>query len=345
VKSVSENLNNNARHPQTRTDTLIGAGTRFDGHFTFTGVLRVEGEVVGDVTCGPDAQGTVIVGKSGSVTGAVAAPHVVVAGRVAGSVESAVSLEIRQGASIKGDASYLDLVVYEGAVVEGMLTPRFRIEKKEGSGPLPVPQQPAAAGRRALGVSVALAGIVALGLAIFWWTARNPVEMAKPVAVQPVPQAVTLVQTPKVDVPASAAVAVVSMPEPVVSTPAPVVAPPVTVAPAQTTASPPPEPRDITLVRGDDSSKPGDFVYAVAGKEAAVLFKAQRNDPTHSGKPIQLAAGASKRIALGKDEMLRVEGGRGLQLFYQGRKVPAATIDSGAWMGFAASSKGGGNGN
>lgn len=73
-----------AASAQNRTDTMVGAGMRVDGHIAFTGVLRIQGDVLGDVACQGDAGGTVVVDATGSVTGAVGAPRIVVRGRVLG---------------------------------------------------------------------------------------------------------------------------------------------------------------------------------------------------------------------------------------------------------------------
>jgi hypothetical protein len=107
-------------------------------------------------------------------------------------------------------------------------------------------------------------------------------------------------------------------------------------------ATPPdiPEPdlKHVVVVQGDNPGKPGDFIYVVIGKEPAVLFRKQRKDPAE-GTRIGVAQGTSKRIAIAKDDILRVEQGRGLQMFYQGRKVAPTTIESGAWMSFVQNSR------
>jgi hypothetical protein len=107
-------------------------------------------------------------------------------------------------------------------------------------------------------------------------------------------------------------------------------------------ATPPdiPEPdlKHVVVVQGDNPGKPGDFIYVVIGKEPAVMFRKQRKDPAE-GTRIGVAQGTSKRIAIAKDDILRVEQGRGLQMFYQGRKVAPTTIESGAWMSFVPNSR------
>jgi hypothetical protein len=96
--------------------------------------------------------------------------------------------------------------------------------------------------------------------------------------------------------------------------------------------------KDVVVVKGDDPSKPADFVYVVIGKESAVLFKKQRKDPAE-GTRVSVAPGTSKRISMAKDDILRVEQGRGLQMFFQGRKVAPASIEGGAWISFVPNSR------
>jgi cytoskeletal protein CcmA (bactofilin family) len=55
------------RQLQNRPDTLIGAGVRVSGNITFSGVLRIHGDVHGDVLCDADDIGTAVVGHSGKV--------------------------------------------------------------------------------------------------------------------------------------------------------------------------------------------------------------------------------------------------------------------------------------
>ncbi len=356
---------NHSKHPQSRTDTLIGVGTRFEGNITFTGVLRIEGELVGDVACERDHHGLVVVGKSGSVTGAVLAPHVVVAGCVTGSVTSSGSLEILERARVKGDASYCDMVIHEGGVIEGMLTPMAsagsaaRIQNVEPVAQTETPEpsseniieEIALAKRRPpqlRRLGLAAVGLGGLGLAVAVWMNSNTTEPARTVAAAQ-PKAELPRWEPSAPAtlasPASAASAVPEeMPKTVVaSAPAPAVSdPPVAVkavpapAPAPTpAAAPDPEPKNVTAVKGDDATKPAEFVYVMVGKEAAVLYKKQRNGPAE-GTRIDLAQGANKRIALAKDDLLRVEQGQGVQMFYQGRKLSTSTITGGTWLHFVS---------
>lgn len=365
----------NPKHAQSRTDTLIGAGTRFEGDITFTGVLRIESEVVGNVTCGADRQGTVWIAKNGVVTGAITAPHVVVAGRVTGSVTTDGSLEVLSHARIQGDATYRDIVVHEGGVIEGLLTPMLptaveldgSVGEAQERKPLVASDvaRPASPVRQSWfkgGWVTGTLAVAVMGAAAWLWfpgAGRGGATFAHEAAKQAAPELTAAASAPMQaasDLPVVSAAAqtppdaqvpaAASAPAtpPVVLTAAstPVIAP----APVPSVAVREPQvgaadgsaddPKAVTVVRGDDAGKPADFVYVVAGKEAAVLYKKTRSGAP-DGTRIDVAHGASKRIPLGKGELLRVEQGRGLQVFYQGRKVASSTLTSGTWMRFVPS--------
>jgi cytoskeletal protein CcmA (bactofilin family) len=360
VNPLSEK-HKSARYSQSRTDTLIGAGTRIEGNITFTGVLRIDGEIIGDVSCDEDTHGTIVVGKLGCVTGAVKAPHVVVEGRVCGSVHSSESIEILPNARVVGDASYRDIVIHEGGVIEGVLTPRLptqedssgREHRVQKLAPPParesaeaptaavadgnVPGKPPGKGRK-FGAAVALL----IAVVAFVWINLSPTAVT-PRAANAVAKANSSApQSPASTPPPVESAAPLESPKAVTESSVPLAPGPQAVTKDVVQATPPdiPEPdlKHVVVVQGDNPGKPGDFIYVVIGKEPAVLFRKQRKDPAE-GTRIGVAQGTSKRIAIAKDDILRVEQGRGLQMFYQGRKVAPTTIESGAWMSFVQNSR------
>lgn len=107
--------------PQARIESLIGAGTRVDGHVTFAGGLRVDGVVNGNVTAETDAPATLVISEKAVVSGEVRVAHVVVNGQVNGPVIAGTLLELQANARITGDVSYKTLEMQPGAVVDGRL--------------------------------------------------------------------------------------------------------------------------------------------------------------------------------------------------------------------------------
>jgi cytoskeletal protein CcmA (bactofilin family) len=110
--------------PNHRIDTLIGAGTTVEGNVTFTGGLRIDGEVRGNVCATGDHPGTLMISEQARVDGEVFAPHVVINGAVNGPVRSTDSLELQARARVVGDVEYDSIEIHLGAIVQGRLLHR-----------------------------------------------------------------------------------------------------------------------------------------------------------------------------------------------------------------------------
>jgi len=107
--------------PQKRIDCLIGAGTVVRGDVTFTGGLRVDGHVVGNVSTHDGESGTLVVSEQARVDGEITVSHVVVNGAVNGPVTANDFLELQSKAKIVGDVEYRTLEMHLGAVIQGRL--------------------------------------------------------------------------------------------------------------------------------------------------------------------------------------------------------------------------------
>ena len=57
--------------PQNRIDSLIGAGTKIEGNVNFSGGLRVDGEIVGNVTALPDQASTLVLSEHARIDGEI----------------------------------------------------------------------------------------------------------------------------------------------------------------------------------------------------------------------------------------------------------------------------------
>ena len=116
--------------PQNRIDSLIGATTRIEGNLFFSGGLRVDGTVRGNVAALPDQPGTLVLSEHGRIDGEVQAAHVVINGTVNGPVHAAESLELQAGCRVKGDVHYKSIEVVKGALVEERLVHHGTAEVK-----------------------------------------------------------------------------------------------------------------------------------------------------------------------------------------------------------------------
>ena len=112
---------NKASKPQNRIDSLIGATTRIEGNVIFSGGLRVDGMVRGNVGALPDQASTLVISSDARIDGEVQAAHIVVNGTINGPVHATETLELQAGSRVKGDVYYKSIEIHQGAVVEGRL--------------------------------------------------------------------------------------------------------------------------------------------------------------------------------------------------------------------------------
>jgi cytoskeletal protein CcmA (bactofilin family) len=107
--------------PQSRIDSLIGAGTKIEGDVTFVGGLRVDGEVKGNVRSTGDGGGTLVVSEHARIEGEIHVSHLVINGTIIGPVFSSDFLELQPRARVTGDVQYSSLEMHLGAIVQGRL--------------------------------------------------------------------------------------------------------------------------------------------------------------------------------------------------------------------------------
>ena len=107
--------------PQNRIDSLIGVGTRIEGDVSFSGGLRVDGEIKGNVTAVSDAASTLVVSEQARIEGDIRVSHLVVNGTIDGPVYASEFLELQSKSRVRGDVHYSRLEMHLGAVVEGRL--------------------------------------------------------------------------------------------------------------------------------------------------------------------------------------------------------------------------------
>jgi cytoskeletal protein CcmA (bactofilin family) len=107
--------------PQGRIDSLIGAGTSVTGDVTFTGGLRVDGEIKGNVQGADGQPATLVISEHARVEGDITVSHLVINGTVIGAVHSSDFLELQTRARVTGDVEYSTIEMHLGAVVQGRL--------------------------------------------------------------------------------------------------------------------------------------------------------------------------------------------------------------------------------
>lgn len=107
--------------PQNRIDSLIGAGTTVSGDVVFSGGLRVDGEIKGNVRAVGDQPSMLVISEHARIEGEIDVSHLVVNGTVIGPVRSGEFLELQTKARVTGDVEYNTLEMHLGAVVQGRL--------------------------------------------------------------------------------------------------------------------------------------------------------------------------------------------------------------------------------
>ena len=109
------------KKPQSRIDTLIGAGTEIEGNISFSGGLRIDGQVRGNITSAGDQPGMLVISEQAAVEGEIRVHHVMVNGQVKGPIYADQTLELQPKANVSGDVHYQKLEMQMGAVVQGRL--------------------------------------------------------------------------------------------------------------------------------------------------------------------------------------------------------------------------------
>jgi cytoskeletal protein CcmA (bactofilin family) len=114
-------FSNRNSKPQNRIDSLVGAGTKIEGNISFTGGLRVDGEIKGNVIADPSKPSTLVLSEQARVEGEIRVTHLVVNGTIIGPVDATAYLELQAKAKVTGDVHYKTLEIQLGAIVEGRL--------------------------------------------------------------------------------------------------------------------------------------------------------------------------------------------------------------------------------
>ena len=111
----------NQQKPSSRIETLIGAETSLKGDIHFSGGLRIDGTVHGDVREIAGKACTLVLSEHGHIEGAIESSHVVINGTVVGPVKASNYVELQNKSRVTGDVYYKILEIHTGAVVEGKL--------------------------------------------------------------------------------------------------------------------------------------------------------------------------------------------------------------------------------
>ncbi len=118
-----------ASKPQSRIDTLIGAETSITGDVTFSGGLRIDGQVKGNVRATGEQSSTLVISEHATIEGEISVPHIVINGTILGPVTSSGFVELQAKARVTGDVAYNAIEMHLGAVVQGRLVHTGQLAK------------------------------------------------------------------------------------------------------------------------------------------------------------------------------------------------------------------------
>lgn len=107
--------------PQTQIDSLIGANASIGGDINFSGGLRIDGQVNGNVIATPGKPSTLVLSEHARVNGEVSVTHLVSNGTINGPVSASEYMELQGKARVTGDVHYKNMQIQLGAIIEGRL--------------------------------------------------------------------------------------------------------------------------------------------------------------------------------------------------------------------------------
>ncbi len=99
----------------SKSSNIITKGTTITGNIESLGIIRIDGNLLGDIR----SRAKVVVGEAASIEGNVYAQNAEIEGEVRGTLEIAEVLVLKSTAKITGDIITGKLVVESGASFEG----------------------------------------------------------------------------------------------------------------------------------------------------------------------------------------------------------------------------------
>jgi len=95
--------------------SVIGQGMTVRGNIESNGIVKIEGEVVGEV----NAASQVLISRGGRVNGDIITREAIIGGAVHGAIAASDRVEIQQGAAVEGDITTRRILVSEGGQIDG----------------------------------------------------------------------------------------------------------------------------------------------------------------------------------------------------------------------------------
>lgn len=107
--------------PRSQIDSLIGSGMHIEGNVSFSGGLRVDGEIKGNVRAESGQPAMLVLSEQARIEGVIEVSHLLLNGTVVGPVHVSEYAELQPKSRVTGNIFYKMLEMHVGAIVEGNL--------------------------------------------------------------------------------------------------------------------------------------------------------------------------------------------------------------------------------
>jgi cytoskeletal protein CcmA (bactofilin family) len=101
--------------PKEEINAFLGKDTEFEGKFSFTGAVRIDGKFSGEI----ESSGTLIVGESATIKSQIHVADMIISGEVNGDIVAENKIEISVPGKLFGNIQTPKLVIEEGVIFEG----------------------------------------------------------------------------------------------------------------------------------------------------------------------------------------------------------------------------------
>ena len=101
--------------PKEEINAFLGKDTEFEGKFSFTGAVRIDGKFTGEI----ESSGTLIVGETAMIESQIHVADMIISGEVNGDVVADNKIEISVPGKLFGNIQTPKLVIEEGVIFEG----------------------------------------------------------------------------------------------------------------------------------------------------------------------------------------------------------------------------------
>ena len=105
----------------TKISSLVADNMAIKGDVMFSGGLRVDGRIDGNVVSESNTNGLLVLSEKGTIHGSVRTYDAVINGTIAGDLEVEHFLELQANARVTGNITYRQLQLECGATVDGKL--------------------------------------------------------------------------------------------------------------------------------------------------------------------------------------------------------------------------------